>query len=1626
MPSNGFEPVACKVVPHGLSDDGQWLHLRVSFSPRANAGSGNAPPAIDPTVYADFWSEWPARLYSGWKVGLVHLIWQDKSAAPATNSVALNSGVVKVATPKAGGHATVPEDNALSWLTGTVSTAKPSPPLGDVWRALTSSQNSLKNLTVFKARDQTGTPPLVTASTCTSNARLTYERIKAAVSLQSTLKQQSDIEIKSRASGDQEHQFALQKLQTRIGVLAAKVTTPFLIQRHDLRTEEVIVPNLCGLDDTHCTLRKQLRQLLDQALAGDAKAVEKARAVERDLARLCQSGHTFEDLTCSALLTVFYRLRNTYTCPVCNQPPVTPPGSTQPLPESVSWSASAVYRGTAQTAATRANIARIKKARENALKGEATENSKPISVPHDGSELDAKAILSLANDRLLAELFGLVLDIQVSKAAIESSLGAGVVQQLLSEPSIVRLGFVANAPGSGGTIVYESYSPCTVCAVGAFLPEEVSDPNSSRLIQDGFLRIGDDDQFAATDVSYTTIQTNYRLWHSQTAAHLHKLKRLTDSALAIQPTTPVRTQRFILAKLSAAFKDFPEVPEPIDALIEIYYANAGSRLTIRLTSEADQQLPGNDGRAIYLYANDLIRGYGLDVNMGGNQWSSQTYSTEIRKVTLDTTWTTLVDGAEDVEGFVKWAPHQRADAAGDPNASSPPDDLHAPENMSTWDGFGPRAEHPGTAYTSDDTDPDAHHRALERNTDLPRTKRFSPLRYDTEVPVRIPVFDVTGVRLGCANPATINASTVRKVPVTRHKRVKPPELLVVNPSKGKNAFGETLEQVVIRTGAHQTDEYRERVLVPPRVAENIAYAHGAFDISAGGKPLRDSGTFRDVGLIRRVTSESDGAGQPGSKITPVKYVSFVFPQTDDKHIPPLQPVFADPVHLPTGAYWPDPKSLAALVSITNRVTGDRLVFRLPFYRQTRWPDARRALLHVNRGNEGQSYKVEHQITDGRDQVYIRMPPGHQVEVVIQSASNGTYYEGTTNPPDVSLKGFFVEHPKISYSATDTAEQLQWSAVFGDPPTLPEQFDSTFPTRSMDLIHAVDHPLKAPAVTAFAFRQIIAAYSAVASHANSPVVANSTVAFKGSLAIDYKTTGKTTLYAAWEEKTLKNGGVEVSHTEAPIDVLDTSKITELNRKSLDLVEDVDADYLAKQVPDWTDTSANPSHFIAYDARPPRARSAKVFAKAGMRDEFSKYFPTPAPALVTGPSFPVQWLNSLRPTPPRLKHSTHSFIRYFGPARNGRRRSSSSKESARTDPGLCIYVDEPLQSSGERGLLGVVLWQQPRSETRSYALSRDSSMLSTDAQPATAGLNFSPDYLVPGAGSAAKVPGARTLDRISYCKPTCSSVTRWAGDIFENYPLVTTMAPGLANFVLQGDDDKECNDPYTNKSKRYSVTVADYVSVGGLEEFESDPTKPLPTDHNMDGLPTYPFTILGYEPQYDSVAKLYYYEIRFRDFPTETFVKLALVYFQPNSLRFAECSDVVFAPFIKPLGDRFTVVTPVGLFSRDFTVDVYGRADEKALIADHGTFSIEVLCKDRRNAQGLHAKTEGTNSAVTLTPLDPADRGPSCLWSARLSIADSNLYEPRIVIKEGRLYGQPGSVSPEKGVGEVLVYWEQFTP
>lgn len=1600
MASPNYQPATCKIIPHGSIDGGDSLHLRLAFAAR-----GFARGQIDQNVYNEFWWDWPARLYAAWNGGRMLLTWQPYSAPlPApTKGLVLNATSAIVTAPRAGRPGAPQPDNSLSWLTGPLTSASGAPSLTAAWRALISKDNATPRLKIFD-HPVPGKPP-VTPSMCTPNAFEAYNTITNAVALRAKL---AGLTVQPQGA-QRSAWFATTHTDTGCWL---QEQIPYLIHRHDVRTDELLIPNLCGQDDANCNLRDQLKGLLYKAFAVGGDQAATAQRVERNLARLCQSGQPFRDLTCSALLTAFAPLQNnSVACPACSQPAAdgAQPQTVAPSQKSVDWVNSAIYRGAAQTAATKKHADEIMSGAKSAREAWQQSVAVPASVPTDAGSIDIGQVAALANDSPLAELFGLALDIKVTRAAVEAALGPGMFATLLQQQSALRCGFILDG-GGAPPIKFESYSPVTVSAAGAY-PEE-GNPTRPNFIRSGFLLLGDINQFTVTDFSYSTFHANYRLWFPTVASHLKRVGAAAGDLSTLSENGLPRRRRSTERRFRKALEDTPQVPEVSDGVVEVYYRGAGTKLTERMDKEAGQQQGSDDGGSINLYADDLARGYGLEVKVG-DEWVSQTYATESRAVSVGGAWYPILDGTVELEGFVKWAPHKRIDAASepatDPNNYTPPHDVHAPENLLTWPGFGLRVMPPGTIRDSQSTTPDARHRALLTSRGIPHQRRFTKLRYNTCPLLRIPIFDLTGARLD-ANPAVAYDSSVeRQVPVSRHRRVKPPELLIVNPLRGEDSLGETLEQVIVRTGKQRNDDVSQRVLVPPRAAEDMAYLEGKFDPQSGGRRLKDSGSFKDVKLQKITTPQGPVSAGQGDTVTDAQYVTYQFPLTDvkKKQLPKNCPLYQDPDYIPTGAYWPDPRASQVYVTVWDLVNPQANPVRLvtPFYARTRWPDAHRIYFTVQRVNSA-SLAVNHGFHNGREEIQIRLPPAHQVSVDLQSLPDDAGFDGM-NPPTILAAGLFMAHAAASLGVQQV-------------------LDAAAPAQTLTLIHAIDAPLAPPTVKDFQFRQIIHAY---ARQTRTPdkqtAVTETTVAFKGDVTLDYKSTGKVTVVAVWDELVLSAGTVQRQHFEAPLTVLDTNDTTQLGATTLSMVGAAESD--TTLIPDWVLNDG--SSLVTFNKAPPRARSVQIVARASVRDSFAKYFPNGKVAdPLTGVALAAPWLNTQRPAAPRLKQAMHSFNRYSGDARPPRRVSGRSKENARTAAGFCIYVDELLQDAGEHGLLGVVLWQQPRAQAMQYTLSRRSNIFSSEQPSTFAGMNFSADYPVKVGNAPYPVPGAvRTLDSGYWDAPTRSTVTRWAADVFQGYPRVATPAPTLQNFVLQGDDPHERADPYTGARKPYTVKVFDYLSVGGLEPFEVDPTlNPPPSqlnDTHPESFPTYPFTVLGYEPQYDSRKGLYFYEIRFKDFAPETFLKLALVSLQPNSLRFAECSEVMFAPYIKPLGDRFTVVTP-DWTGRQYQIDVYGGPLEGSVIATHGAFGVELYGKDR-SGRTRNATAQGSNTRVTLDLLDISSRTDGCLWSAKLKITDDDLGELRLLVKESRRYAQPGSRWPQKDLGEVLVYWEHFS-
>jgi hypothetical protein len=165
------------------------------------------------------------------------------------------------------------------------------------------------------------------------------------------------------------------------------------------------------------------------------------------------------------------------------------------------------------------------------------------------------------------------------------------------------------------------------------------------------------------------------------------------------------------------------------------------------------------------------------------------------------------------------------------------------------------------------------------------------------------------------------------------------------------------------------------------------------------------------------------------------------------------------------------------------------------------------------------------------------------------------------------------------------------------------------------------------------------------------------------------------------------------------------------------------------------------------------------------------------------------------------------------------------------------------------------------------------------------------------------------------------------------------------------------------------LGDYVTRWGLDPlWEHDSRKPLPfmpTPHHFKAVKGQQIvygcklrlqeceaigdcdraatdvTVVGYEPQFDAERGVWYCDIRIHPVPSYyTFVHLALVRYQPNSIAGAEISRVTFADFAQLVPDRSVSVTRVPFDDRTVHVQVFGIRNE----GNFFDFAVERACGD----------------------------------------------------------------------------------
>ncbi len=222
-----------------------------------------------------------------------------------------------------------------------------------------------------------------------------------------------------------------------------------------------------------------------------------------------------------------------------------------------------------------------------------------------------------------------------------------------------------------------------------------------------------------------------------------------------------------------------------------------------------------------LYANDLVRGYRVDVQIEGEeQWYSLCQRNGTYKIKNGNTL------EYQDEGYVKTAALSTVDE----------NSFYLHENMFRWDGWSLCVERPGKLIYDEEKIENNIDEAIKPNQIDSNLKDHSPIEVKFSVPkgslpklrfgqtykFRVRIVDIAGNSQPLDSESKSTLSTTYK----RFEPVAPPSLTFLEePSEG-----ESLEHMVIRSNFNEASAKSDkRHLFPPKTSQIMAETHGEFD-----------------------------------------------------------------------------------------------------------------------------------------------------------------------------------------------------------------------------------------------------------------------------------------------------------------------------------------------------------------------------------------------------------------------------------------------------------------------------------------------------------------------------------------------------------------------------------------------------------------------------------------------------------------------------------------------------------------------------------------------------------------------------------------------------------------------------
>lgn len=282
------------------------------------------------------------------------------------------------------------------------------------------------------------------------------------------------------------------------------------------------------------------------------------------------------------------------------------------------------------------------------------------------------------------------------------------------------------------------------------------------------------------------------------------------------------------------------VPSLRSAGISLIQTGRAYDLAQRFDAASNQNTAAETNAPVDLYADDLVRGYAIDVH--ANTW----HSLSLRKGTF--TFKRAPAGKQvqstDGEGFVAMATSQVSGGT--------PSDLYLHEQICRWNGWSLAAARPITPIGIDGSgeipqtppdleNPDVTRYGLVVNFGVP-DGTLPKLRFGHVYRMRARMVDIVGHSIDAAAPgAQLPDARTHPIRYVRWEPLVAPALALRHSIKGSP--GESMARLVIRSDFNRSvDQYyadqssptynkdAERHFVPPKTSQMMAETHGMLDV----------------------------------------------------------------------------------------------------------------------------------------------------------------------------------------------------------------------------------------------------------------------------------------------------------------------------------------------------------------------------------------------------------------------------------------------------------------------------------------------------------------------------------------------------------------------------------------------------------------------------------------------------------------------------------------------------------------------------------------------------------------------------------------------------------------------------